>query len=121
MEVVGAFGGLLTQLGGRSDANGPLIDQTTVLFGSNPGNANAHTAHDLPILVAGGGYAHGKHIVNEGDENAPPCNLFVTLLRSRVAGASGFRENQSTIEIEDDARTDASAGGREKPLKTSPP
>ena len=97
MEVVGAFGGLLTQLGGRSDANGPLIDQTTVLFGSNPGNANAHTAHDLPILVAGGGYAHGKHIVNEGDENAPPCNLFVTLLQSMGVETQSFGQSTGAL------------------------
>ena len=97
MEVVGAFGGLLTQLGERSDANGPLIDQTTVLFGSNLGNANAHTAHDLPILVAGGGYRHGKHVVKEGDENAPLCNLYVTLLQSMGMETESFGQSTGAL------------------------
>ena len=54
VEIVEAFGGLMTQLRERSDANGALIDQTSILFGSNLGNANSHTSEDLPILVAGG-------------------------------------------------------------------
>ena len=82
VAIVEAFGGLMTQLTERSDANGSLVDQTTLLFGSNLGNANAHTPVDLPILVAGGGFAHGQHIVHEGEENAPLCNLFVTMLQN---------------------------------------
>jgi hypothetical protein len=50
-QVVGAFGDLLTALRERSDGGGPLLDSTTVLFGSNLGNANAHTPVDLPILL----------------------------------------------------------------------
>ena len=80
-EIVEAFGGLLNELAARNDSDGNLLDSTTVLFGSNLGNANAHTSHDLPVLLAGGGYQHGGHIVHEG-ENAPLCNLFVTLLQT---------------------------------------
>ena len=54
-EIVEAFGGLVTELAARNDSDGNLLDSTTVLFGSNLGNANAHTSHDLPILLAGGG------------------------------------------------------------------
>jgi len=94
--VISAFGDLLTQLSERSDSNGSLIDQTTVLFGSNLGNANAHTAHDLPILLAGGGFRHGKHIAHEG-ENAPLCNLFVTMLQNMGVETESF--GQSTGEL----------------------
>ena len=48
-EIVRAFGDLLTDLQGRGDASGSLLDRTAVLFGSNLGNANAHTPVDLPI------------------------------------------------------------------------
>ncbi len=96
-EVISAFGGLLTNLSERSDANGPLLDQTTVLFGSNLGNANAHTSHDLPILVAGGGFRHGKHIVHEGGNNAPLCNLFVSLLNNMEIEAESFAQSDGTL------------------------
>jgi len=95
-EIVEAFGGLLTELGARNDSDGNLLDSTTVLFGSNLGNANAHTSHDLPILVAGGGYQHGGHIVHEG-ENAPLCNLFVTLLQTMGVETDAFGQSTGTL------------------------
>ena len=52
-QIVGKFDGLLTQLRERGDNHGPLLDTTTVLFGSNLGNANSHEPKHLPILVAG--------------------------------------------------------------------
>ena len=96
VEIVTAFNDLLTQLRERSDTNGSLLDQTTVLFGSNLGNANAHTATDLPILVAGGGFSHGQHIVHEGD-NAPLCNLFVTMLQDLGVETDTFGQSTGTL------------------------
>ena len=96
VQILEAFGRLLTELDSRSDANGSLLDQTTVLFGSNLGNANAHTATDLPILVAGGGFSHGQHIVREG-ENAPLCNLFVTMLQSMGVETDQFGQSTGTL------------------------
>ena len=95
--IIEAFGGLVTGLTERSDANGTLIDQTTVLFGSNLGNANAHTTQHLPILVAGGRYRHGKHIVHEGKENAPLCNLFVTMLQSMGLETNSFGQSTGAL------------------------
>ena len=96
VEIVTAFNDLLTQLRERSDTNGSLLDQTTVLFGSNLGNANAHTATDLPILVAGGGFSHGQHIVHEGD-NAPLCNLFVTMLQDMGVETDTFGQSTGAL------------------------
>ena len=95
-EIVEAFGGLLNELDARNDSDGNLLDSTTVLFGSNLGNANAHTSHDLPILLAGGGYQHGGHIVHEG-ENAPLCNLFVTLLQTMGVETDAFGQSTGTL------------------------
>ena len=97
VEIVKAFDGLMTQLTEGTDANGPLIDQTTVLFGSNLGNANAHTPIDLPILVAGGGFSHGQHIAHEGEHNAPLCNLYVTLLQNMGVETDAFGQSTSTL------------------------
>ena len=96
VEIVTAFNDLLTQLRERSATNGSLLELTTLLFGSNLGNANAHTATDLPILVAGGGFSHGQHIVHEGD-NAPLCNLFVTMLQDLGVETDTFGQSTGTL------------------------
>ena len=96
-EIVRAFGDLLTDLAGRGDAGGSLLERTMVLFGSNLGNANAHTAADLPILLAGGGFSHGTHVVHEGGRNAPLCNLFVTMLRNMGVEADSFGQSTGAL------------------------
>ena len=96
-EVISAFGDLMTQLREREDSNGSLLDQTTVLFGSNLGNANAHTPSDLPILLAGGGLKHGKHVSHKGEENAALCNLFVTILQSMGVETDAFGQSTGTL------------------------
>ena len=96
-EIVRAFGDLLTDLAGRGDAGGSLLERTMVLFGSNLGNANAHTAVDLPILLAGGGFSHGTHVVHEGGRNAPLCNLFVTMLRNMGVEADSFGQSTGAL------------------------
>ena len=97
LQIVEAFGTLMDDLQSRTDENGSLLDQTTVLFGSNLGNANAHTPVDLPILVAGGGFSHGQFIAHEGEHNAPLCDLFVTLLQNVGVETDQFGQSQSTL------------------------
>ena len=94
--IVEAFGEFMTDLKARTDASGTLLDQTTVLFGSNLGNANSHTPDDLPILVAGGGLSHGQHIVHEGP-NAPLSNLFLTLLQHQGVETDTFGQSAGTL------------------------
>ena len=96
-EIVRVFNSLLTDLVERRDANGSLLDQTTVLFGSNLGNANAHTSFDLPILVAGGGFSHGTHVAHEGEHNAPLCNLFVTMLQNLGVETDSFGQSTGML------------------------
>ena len=68
-----------------------------MLFGSNLGNANSHVATNLPILVAGGGFRHGQHIVHDGEQNAPLCNLFVTMLQSMGMETESFGQSTGTL------------------------
>ena len=75
-----AFGTLLDRRAAPAESGQSLLDSTTVLFGSNVGNANSHASVDLPILVAGGPYKHGQHVVHEGP-NRPLSDLYVTLLQ----------------------------------------
>lgn len=75
-EVFAEFLGKLSAI----EENGKsLLDHTSVLFGSNLGNASSHDWHNLPIIVAGGGYDHGRYVAHDSDDNTPLANLFVAL------------------------------------------
>ncbi len=74
-----AFNEFLTRLKQVQENGRPLLDHTAVLFGSNLGNASSHDWHNLPVIVAGGGYKHGSHIAHEPRNNPPLANLFVSL------------------------------------------
>jgi BMFP domain-containing protein YqiC len=42
------------------ETDGTLLDRTMVLYGTNLGDANAHSTTNLPTLFAGGGFRHGQ-------------------------------------------------------------
>ena len=73
------FDRFLTALKSRDEQGRTLLDHTAVLFGSNLGNASAHDWHNLPIIVAGGGYQHGAYVAHDAENNTPLANLFVAL------------------------------------------
>ena len=58
-----------------------LFRSTAVLYGSNFGDANAHTCFNLPTILAGGGFRHGQHLAFNPANNYPLPNLFVSVLR----------------------------------------
>ena len=91
----------LEKLKALTDANGtPLLDSTTVLFGSGLGNGSSHSNKDLPILVAGGGWkSHGTHVVppKESSRRVPLCNLFTTLLQDFGAEVEAFNKANGTM------------------------
>lgn len=62
---------------------GTLLDNTAVVFGSGMGNASSHANTNLPVVLAGGGFKHGRHLFfpKHGRQQTPLCNLFVTLLQ----------------------------------------
>ena len=87
-EIVTCFGSLLSQLKSRSESGSSLLDNTSILFGSNLGNANAHHARNLPIFLAGGGFKHGRYVAHEA--GTPLCNLFVTMLNNMGLQTESF-------------------------------
>ncbi len=96
-ELVNCFGDLLTQLKQKKEAGENLLDSSQVLFGSNLGNANAHIPRDLPILLAGGGFQHGSYVAHDGKENAPLCNLFVTMLNNMGIETESFAQSTGAL------------------------
>ena len=51
---------LLKGLKSAKEDGAPLLDRTMLLYGSNLGDANAHSTTNLPVLFAGGGFRHGQ-------------------------------------------------------------
>ncbi len=74
-----------------------LLDRTMVLYGSNLGDANAHSTTNLPTLIAGGGFRHGQHLAFDRGRNYPLPNLFVSMLRRMGIEEAGFGPSTSTM------------------------
>ncbi len=87
--------GLLADLKSVREGEDTLLDRTMVLYGSNLGDANAHSTTNMPTLFAGGGFRHGQHLVFDRERNYPLPNLFVSMLQrmgieeERFASATG--------------------------------
>ena len=93
----------LTQLNEKKDVNGQrLLDSTIVLFGTGMGDASVHANNDLPTLVAGGGFKHGKHIRTDrwGNKNAHLLgDLYITLLNQLGLEVDSFANAKRKMEI----------------------
>ena len=96
-EIVKQFGALLDQMKSKKEAGGSLLDQTSVLFGSNLGNANAHDPRNLPIFVAGGGFNHGGLVQKDHRDNTPLSNLFVTLVQNMGIETDAFATSTGSL------------------------
>ena len=95
--IVDCFGSLLGQMKEKSESGSTLLDNTSILFGSNLGNANAHHARNLPIFLAGGGFKHGRYIAREKKKNTPLCDLFVTMLNNAGRETESFGQSRGTL------------------------
>lgn len=97
--ILAIFSDLLTKLGQRSEHRERLLDETAVLFGSNLGNANSHDPTNLPVILAGGGYQHGRYVAYDKDDNTPLCNLFVNLLQRMGVAINQFGTSNGALTI----------------------
>jgi hypothetical protein len=120
-ELLTAFGTLLEKLKSGKEENGQaLLDHTMVLLTSNMRDGNSHRNYDLPTILAGGGFKHGRHLAFNpsllktldtaeakrpennkhpvmGVNQAPLCNLFVSLLQSGGVETDRFGSSTGTL------------------------
>jgi hypothetical protein len=89
--------GLLTDLKSVHEAEDTLLDRTIVLYGSNFGDANAHTCFNMPVLLAGGGFRHGQSLVFDRNNNYPLPNLYVSMLQRMGIEADRFASSTGTM------------------------
>lgn len=76
------FNEFLGKMKSISENGNTLLDNTSVLYGSNLGNASSHDWRNLPVILAGGGYRHGTYIAQDETDNTPFANLFVSLAQN---------------------------------------
>ncbi len=72
---------LFKGLRGVQEDGETLLDRTMVLYGSNLGDANAHSTTNMPTIFAGGGFQHAGHLAFDRARNYPLPNLFVSMLQ----------------------------------------
>jgi hypothetical protein len=91
------FAGLIHDLKAVREAEDTLLDRTMVLYGSNFGDANAHTCFNLPTLLAGGGFKHGQHLAFSTANNYPLPNLYVSMLQRMGIETDRFASSTGTM------------------------
>jgi Protein of unknown function (DUF1552) len=97
IEQMKAFHDFLAKLHSADDGGGTLLNRTTVLLGSNLGNASSHSNENLPIIIAGGGFRHGQHLAFSLAKNTPLPNLFTTILQRLGLETELFASSTGTL------------------------
>jgi len=92
MDIVKQINQFLTDLDEIKEGDGTLLDHTTVVIGSNFGDASNHTCNNLPIVLAGGHYRHQSHVI--ANKKTPLCNLWLELLHEHNIDVQTFGSSQ---------------------------
>jgi hypothetical protein len=92
------FAYMLDRMRSTPDGDGSLLDHSMVIYGSSISDGNAHTHHDLPIVLAGGGAGQiqgGRHI--RYPKETPMNNLLISVLTK--AGVPADKLGDSTGQL----------------------
>jgi hypothetical protein len=87
----------LKKLKDTKEDGGTLLDRTMVFFSSNLADASTHGVKNMPILLAGGGFKHGRHLAFDPKRNPPLCNLYVSMLQRLGVETSRFGSSTGTL------------------------
>lgn len=93
-----AFADFLSKLKKTQEGGRALLDSTAVMFGSNLGNASAHSTANIPLVLAGGGFKHGRHISIDKEKHVF-SNLFVSLAQRMGVEADQFGFSTGVLDI----------------------
>jgi hypothetical protein len=98
LEVMRTFATFLARLKETREGESNLLDRTMVFFSSNLGNASSHSTRNLPVLLAGGGFRHGRHLVFDANDPPPLANLYVTMLQRLGVDVDRFGSSTGTLD-----------------------
>ena len=96
-EIVAAWGEFLRSLSEVNEHGRSLLDSTAVLLTSNLGNASNHDNRNLPVLLAGGGFRHGRYLQFDPKDNAPLPKLYTAVLNRHGVAADRFFGEPGTL------------------------
>jgi hypothetical protein len=88
---------LLAKLKASKEDGSTVLDRTMVMFGSNMSSGNSHSCKNLPILLAGGGFKHGRHLAFDQKSGPPLANLFVSMLQRLGLEIDKFGTSKGTL------------------------
>jgi hypothetical protein len=88
---------LLAKLKQTTEDGVSLLDRTMVFFSSNLGNASSHSCRNLPVILAGGGFRHGRHLAFDPADPPPLCNLYVSMLQQLGVETDAFGSSTGTL------------------------
>ncbi|WP_442508381.1 DUF1552 domain-containing protein [Novipirellula sp. SH528] len=84
----------------RDSDGSTMLDNTTLLIGSAMADASKHRRVDYPLMIAGGGYKHKRHVSCGADQehkNEMACDLYVTVLQQLGFEADSFASSTSNL------------------------
>ena len=90
---------LLARMDATPDGDGTLLDHSMILYGSSISDGNAHTHHDLPLVLVGGGAGQikgGRHI--RYPDETPMNNLLVSMLDKSGIPAEKLGDSTGTLD-----------------------
>jgi hypothetical protein len=96
-EIMKTLAGLLARLRQSREDDSDLLDRTMVFLGSNLGDGSSHSVKNLPVLLAGGGFRHGRHLAFDPQDPPPLCNLYVSMLQRLGIEADKFSSSTGTL------------------------
>ena len=95
-EYVKLLGDFIRRLQSTSENESNLLERTMILFGSHMHSGN-HNNQNLPVVLAGGRFRHGRHIAMDQHNNTPLANLYVTMLQNLGLEIDRFSSSTGTF------------------------
>ena len=90
--------GLFRDLKAVREGEDTLLERTMILYGSNLGDATAHSTTNMPTIFAGGGFRHGQHLsLDPAGGIYPLPNLFVSMLQRMGFEEEKFASSTGTM------------------------
>ena len=95
--LINKWADLLRQLKSHQQYDKNLLDETMVLMTSNLGNASNHSTKNMPVLFAGGGFRHGRHLAFDQRNNYALPKLYVNALQQLGLPFEKFSTTEGTM------------------------
>jgi len=90
----------LDKLKNTADVDGTLLDNMMIMYGSDMSDGNAHSLHNLPVSLIGGGAGQirGSHHVRY-PKDTPVANLYMTILAKLDIPVERFGDSTGQLDL----------------------